>query len=76
MGKVYNICRVFKIDISAVLTVMSGLDPYMIIELEKYLTCGSLVCVGFFMIFMLKWVGINVYLVIRCLLIKVDQLKC
>ena len=33
MGKVYNLCRV-KIDISAELTVMSGLDPHMIIELE------------------------------------------
>jgi hypothetical protein len=28
---VYNLCRV-KTDISAVLTVKSGLDPHMIIE--------------------------------------------
>ena len=33
MGKVYNLCRV-KTDISAVLTVKSGLDTHMIIELE------------------------------------------
>ena len=33
MGKVYHLCRV-KTDISAVLTVTSGLDPHMIIELE------------------------------------------
>ena len=31
--KVYNLCRV-KTDISAVLTVKSGLDTHMIIELE------------------------------------------
>ena len=34
VGKVYNLCRVFKSGISVVLTVMSGLDPHMIIELE------------------------------------------
>jgi hypothetical protein len=28
--KVYNLCRVSKTDISAVLTVKSGLDPHMI----------------------------------------------
>ena len=28
--KVYNLCRVFKTDISAVLTVKSGLDPHMV----------------------------------------------
>ena len=33
MGKVYNLCRV-KTDISAVLTVKSGLDPQMITEFE------------------------------------------
>jgi len=32
---VYNLCRVFKTDISAVLTVMSGLDPHMIIALKE-----------------------------------------
>jgi hypothetical protein len=33
VGKVYNLCRV-KTDISAVLTVKSGLDPHMIIKLK------------------------------------------
>jgi hypothetical protein len=33
VGKVYNLCRV-KTDISAVLTVKSGLHPHMIIELK------------------------------------------
>jgi hypothetical protein len=33
VGKVYNLYRV-KTDISAVLTVKSGLDPHMIIELK------------------------------------------
>ena len=33
MGKVYNLCRV-KTNQLAVLTVKSGLDPHMIIELE------------------------------------------
>jgi hypothetical protein len=32
---VYNLCRVSKTDISAVLTVTSGLDPHMIIELKE-----------------------------------------
>jgi hypothetical protein len=33
VGKVYNLCRV-KTDISVVLTIKSGLDPYMIIDLK------------------------------------------
>jgi hypothetical protein len=33
VGKVYNLCRV-KTNISAVLTVKSGLDPHMIIEFK------------------------------------------
>jgi hypothetical protein len=33
VGKVYNPCRV-KTDRSAMLTIKSGLDPHMIIELE------------------------------------------
>jgi len=36
MVKVYNHCRV-KTDISVVLSVTSGLDPHMIIELEDEL---------------------------------------
>jgi hypothetical protein len=39
VGKVYNLCRV-KTDISAVLTVKSGLDLHMIIELEDELNRG------------------------------------
>jgi hypothetical protein len=39
VGKVYNLCIV-KTDISAVLTVKSGLDPHMIIELEDELNHG------------------------------------
>jgi hypothetical protein len=41
VGKVYNLCRV-KTDISAMLTVKSGLDPHMIVELEDDLSCRSL----------------------------------
>jgi hypothetical protein len=41
MGKVYNLCRV-KTDISAVLTVKSGLEPHMIIELKDDLNRCSL----------------------------------
>jgi hypothetical protein len=33
VGKVYNLCRV-KTDISAVLTVKSGLDTHMTIKLK------------------------------------------
>jgi hypothetical protein len=33
VGKVYDLCRV-KTDISTVLTVKSGLNPHMIIELK------------------------------------------
>jgi hypothetical protein len=33
VGKAYNLCRV-KTDISAVLTVKSGLDTHTIIELK------------------------------------------
>jgi hypothetical protein len=41
VGKVYNLCRV-KTDISTVLTVTSGLDPHMIIELKDDLNSYSL----------------------------------
>jgi hypothetical protein len=44
VGKVYNLCRV-KTDISAVLMVKSGLDPYMIIELKDNLNRCSLLIV-------------------------------
>jgi hypothetical protein len=41
VGKVYNLCRV-KTDISAVLTVKSGLDTHMIIKLKDDLNQCSL----------------------------------
>jgi hypothetical protein len=41
VGKVYNLCRV-KTDISTMLTVKSGLNPHMIIELEDDLNRYSL----------------------------------
>jgi hypothetical protein len=41
VGKVYNLCRV-KTDISAMLTVKSGLDTHMIIELKDDLNRCSL----------------------------------
>jgi hypothetical protein len=36
VDKVYNLCKL-KTDISAVLTIKSGLDPHMIIELKDEL---------------------------------------
>jgi hypothetical protein len=39
VGKVYNLCRL-KTDISAMLTITSGLNPHMIIELEDKLNRG------------------------------------
>jgi hypothetical protein len=41
VGKVYNLCRV-KTDLSAVLTVKSGLDTHMINELKDDLNRYSL----------------------------------
>jgi hypothetical protein len=41
LGKVYNICKV-KTDISAVLTVKSGLDTHIIIKLKDDLNRCSL----------------------------------
>jgi hypothetical protein len=41
VGKVYNLCRV-KTDISAVLTVKSGLDTHMIIKIKDNLNRCSL----------------------------------
>jgi hypothetical protein len=41
VGKVYNLCRV-KTDISAVLTVRSGLNTHMIIKLKDDLNRCSL----------------------------------
>jgi hypothetical protein len=71
VGKVYNLCRV-KTDISAVLTVKSGLDPHMIIKLKDDL--NRWFC---FFIFVL-WIdspqivylraGINLHLAKACLI--------
>jgi hypothetical protein len=43
VGKVYNLCGV-KTDISAMLMVKSGFDPYMIIKLEDDVNGCSLLC--------------------------------
>jgi hypothetical protein len=68
MGKVYNLCRV-KNDISAVLTVKSGLN--MINELGDELNHGP--CLWLWLasaisiLFLLMWVLVyNYILVIRC----------
>jgi hypothetical protein len=51
VGKVYNLCRV-KTDISAVLTVKSGLDPHMIIELKDDLNrCSLFIVVILYLLF-------------------------
>jgi hypothetical protein len=78
VGKVYNLCRV-KTDISAMLTVMSGLDPHMIIELEDELNCGPCLwlwlCLCYIFSFSFKvGFGINLYHSNQ-VLIKFDQLK-
>jgi hypothetical protein len=50
----YNLYRV-KTDISAVLTVKSGLDPHMIIELKDDLNCCSL-----FMLLLISFIYLRV----------------
>jgi hypothetical protein len=67
VGKVYNLCRV-KTDRSAVLTVKSGLDPHMIIELKDGNKSRILWVFGFWfgVSFKIKWVGINLHLVTKC----------
>jgi hypothetical protein len=78
VGKVYNLCRV-KTDISAVLTVTSGLDPNIIIELEDELNHGEYLllwlCFCYISsIFFNVGFGMNLYLSNQ-VLIKFDQLK-
>jgi hypothetical protein len=87
VGKVYSLCRV-KTDISAVLTVTSGLDPHMIIELEDELNRGPclwlwllwtmvmvVVMLMLYLFSLLMWVfGMNLYHSNQ-VLIKFDQLK-
>ena len=64
MVKVYNLCRV-KTNRLAVLTVKSGLDPHMIIELENDLNRCCFIFGGVVTISnTYLWVnGINLYLV-------------
>jgi hypothetical protein len=63
-----------------VLTVKSGLDPHMIIELEDELKSCSLAILAIFLWCILSlclmWVGINLYFISNQVLIKFDQLKC
>jgi hypothetical protein len=78
VGKVYKLYRV-KTDISAVLTVKSGLDPHMIIELEDKLNRGPSLwlwlcfCYTYSVSFNVGF-GMNLYLS-NHVLIKFDQLK-
>jgi hypothetical protein len=78
VGKVYNLRRV-KTDISAVLTVKSGLDPHMINEFKDELNREP--CIWFWIclccISSLSFnvdFGMNLYLSNQ-VLIKLDQLK-
>jgi hypothetical protein len=78
MGKVYNLCRV-KTAISDVLTVKSGLDLHMIIELEDELNRGP--CLWLWLYFCYTCsvsfnvdFGMNLYLSNQ-VLIKLDQPK-
>jgi hypothetical protein len=78
VGKMYNLYRV-KTDISIVLTIKSGLDPHMIIELEDKINRGPYVMVMVMLLlylfcFFLMWVGMKLYLSNQ-VLIKFDQLK-
>ena len=55
------------------LTVKSGLDPYMIIILEYDLNYGYWKLLGYVVIKL--WFGIYLYLLVNRCLIKFDQLK-
>jgi len=56
-----------KTDITAVLTVKSGLDPHMIIELKDDLNLCSCLWLLLLLSFTYFWVnGINLYLVNAC----------
>jgi hypothetical protein len=76
--KVYNLCRV-KTDISVVLTVKSGLDPHMIIELEDELNRGPCLWLWLWLCYISSisfnmGFGMNLY-ISNQVLIKFDQLK-
>jgi hypothetical protein len=54
--------------------VKSGLDPHMIIKLKDGCKLWIWWVFGLRCLLKLKWVGINLHLVIRCCNIKFDQL--
>jgi hypothetical protein len=57
VGKVYNLYKV-KTDILVVLTVKSGLDPHMIIELKDNLKLRSFIYCCYLISFIYLRVGI------------------
>ena len=64
--KVYNLCRV-KTNQLAVLTVRSGLDPHMIIELEDDLNRCLFMLLMMVTSYTYLWVnGINLHVVNAC----------
>jgi hypothetical protein len=65
VGKMYNLYRV-KTDISAVLTVKSGLDPHMIIKLKDDLNRCSLFMSFILISFTYSRVDIYLHLVNAC----------
>jgi hypothetical protein len=76
VGEVFNLYRV-KTDISAALTVKSGLDPHMIIELEDELNHGPCSWLRLCCISSISFnvdFGMNLYFSNQ-VLIKLDQLK-
>jgi hypothetical protein len=62
-----------KTDRSVVLTVKSGLDPHMIIKLKDGLKSRFSYGLEMRCFLMLKWVGMNLHLITRHLLIKFYQ---
>jgi hypothetical protein len=78
VGKMYNLCKV-KIDISAMLTIKSSLDPHMITELKDELNSGP--CLWLWLCFCYTCsvsfnmgFDMNLYLSNQ-VLIKLDQIK-
>ena len=65
MVKVYNLCRV-KTNRLAVLTVKSGLDPHMIIELEDDLNRCFIYDVEVYFNYLFVGNGINLHLDNAC----------
>jgi hypothetical protein len=73
VGKVYNLCRV-KTNISAALTVKSGLDTHMIIKFkvdlnQYYLFIDLLIyVVDYLPLIFYLWVGIYLHVANACLI--------